>query len=70
MSRLFLFLLSVSVFSLAGTGVIIVLVLGYYSWPAILAAGLIGAVGGVPIAWLIAKRIRATDPRESLRNEP
>ena len=61
MSRLFLFLLSISVGTLAGIGVIIMLVLGYYDWRMMLLAAVIGAVGALPITWLIARRIHATD---------
>ena len=66
MSRLFLFISMMSVPTLAGTGVIIMLALGYYDWRAMLSAAAIGAVGGFPVAWLVAKRIQATDPKDSL----
>lgn len=66
MSRLYLFLLVVSAFTLAGVGVIAMLTLGFYSWPAILGAATIGIIGAFPIAWVIARRIQATDPKDSL----
>lgn len=66
MSRLFLLLLMVSSFTLAGVGIIAMLTMGYYDWPAIVGAGVIGAIGGAPVAWLIARRIQATDPKDSL----
>ena len=66
MPRLFMLLLSISVGTLGGIGVIIALTLGYYSWQPMLAAAAIGAVGAVPISWLVAKRIQATDPQDSL----
>ena len=66
MSRLYLFLLLVSAFTLAGIGVIAMLSLGHYNWPAILGAGVIGIAGAFPIAWAITRRIEATDPKDSL----
>ena len=66
MSRLFLFLAMMSVPTLAGVGVIIMLTLGYYDWRAMLSAAVVGAVGGFPVAWLVAKRIQATDAKDSL----
>lgn len=66
MSRLFLFVAMMSVPTLAGVGVIIMLALGYYDWRPMLAAAAIGAVEGFPVAWLVARRIQATDPKDSL----
>ena len=66
MSRLFLFIAMISVPTLAGIGVITILALGYYDAGMMLAAAAIGALGGFPVAWLIAKRIQATDPKDSL----
>lgn len=66
MSRLFMLLLTISVGSLAGVGVIIALTLGYYSWPPMLAAAAIGAVGALPISWLVARRIQTVDPQQSV----
>lgn len=66
MPRLFMLLLSISVATLAGIGVIIALTLGYYTTKAILLSAAIGAVGAVPISWLVAKRIQQTDPQDSL----
>ena len=40
--------------------------LGYYDWRAMLSAAVVGAVGGFLVAWLVAKRIQATDPKDSL----
>ncbi|UWQ27200.1 hypothetical protein K3555_11140 [Leisingera sp. M527] len=45
--------------SLAGIGVIVVLVAGMTNVPAILASAAIGAVLGVPVAWLVAKQLYA-----------
>lgn len=66
MSRLFLFLLMIAVPTLAGVGVITMLALGHYDAGAMLAAAAIGAAGGFPVAWLVARRIKATDPKDSL----
>ena len=57
MSRLFLLILTISMGSCAGVGVIAVLVLGYYTWQAILLAGIIGAVVGVGAAWYVARHL-------------
>ena len=65
MSRLFMFLLAVSSFVLAAAGVSAMLVMGRYEWEAILPAGALGALAGFPIAWLITRRIKATDPKDS-----
>ncbi|WCR09290.1 hypothetical protein JHW45_09095 [Paracoccus stylophorae] len=59
MQRLFLLLLSISVGTMAGIGVIVVLVLGYVSLIPILVAAGIGAALGIPAAWVIARRITA-----------
>ena len=45
--------------SLAGIGVIVVLVAGMSTVPAILASAAICAVLGMPVAWLVAKRLYA-----------
>lgn len=66
MPRLFMLLLSISVGTLAGIGVIVALVMGHYDWRAILIAAAIGAVIAVPLTWVVAKRIQATDPMDSL----
>ena len=66
MPRLFMLLLSISVATLAGIGVIIALVMGHYNWRAILIAAAIGAVAAVPVTWFAAKRIQESDPRDSL----
>ncbi|MFC3615145.1 hypothetical protein ACFORG_15375 [Lutimaribacter marinistellae] len=43
--------------ALAGTGVIVVLVAGFVSLPAILGAAIAGAVLAAPVSWLLAKRL-------------
>ncbi|MFY0309422.1 hypothetical protein ACFMBG_05950 [Leisingera sp. D0M16] len=45
--------------SLAGVGVIAVLVAGMATVPAILAAAAAGAALGMPVAWLVAKQLYA-----------
>lgn len=66
MSRLFMFILMIAAPTLAGVGVIAMLALGYYDWRAMLSAAVIGGIGGFPVAWLITRRIEATDPKDSL----
>ena len=57
MSRLFMLLLSISMSTMAGIGVVIVLVLGQDRlWP-ILAAAAAGAALSLPITWFVARRI-------------
>ncbi|OIQ45558.1 MAG: hypothetical protein BM558_03465 [Roseobacter sp. MedPE-SW] len=43
--------------SLAGVGVIAVLVAGFVSVKAILLAAVAGAVLGLPVAWLVARQL-------------
>lgn len=57
MSRLFLLILTISVGSCAGVGVIIALTMGHYTWQAILLAGGIGALVGVAAAWIVARML-------------
>ncbi|OUS38740.1 hypothetical protein A9Q94_01510 [Rhodobacterales bacterium 56_14_T64] len=57
MLRLALVLYSLIATSLAGTGVIFVLVAGYVSVPAIIAAAAVGAVLALPASWLVARKI-------------
>lgn len=66
MSRLFMFILMIAVPTLAGVGVITMLALGHYEWRAMLSAAVVGAIGGFPVAWLVTRRIQATDPKDSL----
>lgn len=66
MPRLFMLLLSISVGTLAGIGVIVALTLGYYRWQPMLLAAAIGAVAAFPITWFVARRIQATDPADSV----
>ncbi|WP_255434972.1 hypothetical protein [Paracoccus sp. MC1862] len=61
-----MFLLMIAAPTLAGVGIIIMLALGHYDWRAMLSAAAIGAVAGFPVAWLIARNIQATDPKDSL----
>lgn len=59
MLRLASFLYSLIGSSLAGLGVIVVLVAGLASVQAILASAAIGALAGVPVSWLVAKQLYA-----------
>ncbi|WP_299359119.1 hypothetical protein [uncultured Paracoccus sp.] len=68
MPRLFILLLSISVGTLAGMGVIVALVMGYYDWRAILLGAAIGAVLAIPVTWLVARRIQANDPKDSVHD--
>lgn len=68
MDRLFLLMLTVTVVTLAGIGVIIALVLGYYSFAGVIISAAIGAVLGVPAAWIIARAMRRSDPQHDHRS--
>lgn len=62
MPRLFLLLLSVSMATLAGVGVIVALVMGYYHWQPIALSAAIGAAISLPVSWYAAGRIQDMDP--------
>ncbi|MEL6508635.1 MAG: hypothetical protein AAFQ47_07555 [Pseudomonadota bacterium] len=59
MFRLAMTLYSIVAPSLAGVGVIIVLVAGYGTLMPILVSAAIGALLGIPVAYLVAKAIYA-----------
>ncbi|MDO5632603.1 MAG: hypothetical protein Q4G22_12295 [Paracoccus sp. (in: a-proteobacteria)] len=62
MPRLFLLILSIAMGTLAGIGVIVVLVAGLTGgWP-IIAGAAAGAVLSVPVSWFVAKQIVASEP--------
>ena len=63
MDRLFLLMLTLTVATLAGIGVIVALVMGYYSFAGIIVSAGIGAVLGGPAAWFVARAIRQSDPQ-------
>ena len=44
--------------SLAGAGVIAVLSMGLASWQPIVAGAVLGALLGLPAAWIVAQKIR------------
>ncbi|MVO16879.1 hypothetical protein FEE96_19110 [Parasedimentitalea maritima] len=60
MLRLASILYSLIATSLAGVGVITVLVAGLISVPAIFGAAAIGALIAVPVSWLVARQIIQT----------
>jgi hypothetical protein len=43
--------------SLAGTGVIAVLVAGHSSWMTILGAAVVGTILALPVSWYVAREI-------------
>lgn len=61
MSRLFMLLLSISVGTLAGIGVIVALVMGRYDYTGIIAGAVIGAVLALPVTWVVSRRIEAAE---------
>ncbi|MBU3029917.1 hypothetical protein [Paracoccus marinaquae] len=59
MQRLFMLLLTIAMGTMAGIGVIVVLVLGHVGlWPILIGAGT-GAILAVPVSWMIARRMIA-----------
>lgn len=62
MSRLFLLLLTIVMGTMAGIGVIIVLVLGHFGTVPIIGAAAAGAVLSIPLTWIIARKIKTNDP--------
>ncbi|KPP92508.1 MAG: hypothetical protein HLUCCA08_16455 [Rhodobacteraceae bacterium HLUCCA08] len=54
----------------SGALVIAALSFGYYTWPAILGAALIGFVLSFPIARHVSRRIKRDDPNFDHRHEP
>lgn len=61
MSRLFFLLLTLSMSTLAGIGVIVALAMGYYTAKAVVVSALIGAVVSIPITWLVEKKMTDND---------
>lgn len=57
MTRLFLIMYTLAASVLAGTGVIVALATGRVDLPSILMGAAIGALLGVPAAWIVAKRL-------------
>ncbi|ABL72171.1 MULTISPECIES: hypothetical protein [Paracoccus] len=58
MTRLFMMLLSISLTTFAGIGVIVVLAMGLYDLRAILLAAAAGAIMALPITWYVARRLK------------
>jgi hypothetical protein len=48
---------------LTGSLVILVLSLGFYGWPAILTAAAVGFLASWPVAFLISRWIKRSDPQ-------
>lgn len=57
MARLTMLLYSIIGSALAGTGVIVVLTMGYGTLQPILLAAAVGAIVGLPISWMVAKNL-------------
>ncbi len=58
MTRLFFLLLSLIMTTLAGIGVIAVLVMGRYDAASIIAAAVAGGIVALPVTWLVARRMQ------------
>ena len=57
MSRLFMVLFSIAFTTLAGIGVVVVLVMGRYDVASIAGAALAGGIAALPVTWLVARRL-------------
>ena len=57
MSRLFMLLFSIAFTTLAGIGVVVVLVMGRYDVASIAGAALAGGIAALPVTWLVARRL-------------
>ena len=62
MDRLSLYLTLATGPVAVGGLVITVLALGYYTWPAIGGAAVVGALAAWPLAYLISRRVKRKDP--------
>ena len=47
---------------LTGTLTIVAFTFGYYSWPAVIAAAVLGFLASWPVAYLISRWIKHSDP--------
>ncbi|MFI0396850.1 hypothetical protein [Paracoccus jiaweipingae] len=61
MSRLFFLLLTLSMSTLAGIGVVVALAMGYYTTKGVVVSALIGAIISIPITWLVEKKMTEND---------
>jgi putative flippase GtrA len=70
MDRLNLFILLAAGGAIPGALVIIVLSAGYYAWPPIVAATVIGCLIAIPTCYWISRRIKRKDPDWNTRRNP
>lgn len=56
--RLFFLMFTIIGTSLAGVGVIAVLTMGMAGWQPIVIGAVVGALLGLPAAWIVARKIR------------
>lgn len=47
---------------LTGTFTIVLFTLGYYAWPAVIAAAVLGFLASWPVAYIISRWIKRADP--------
>ena len=57
MSRLFMLLFSIAFTTLAGIGIVVVLVMGRYDVASIAGGALAGGIAALPVTWLVARRL-------------
>ena len=57
MFRLFLIIYTLAGATLAGSAVVAALTMNLFDLKSIIAAAVIGAAAGVPVAWIVAKKL-------------
>ncbi|MCB2117175.1 MAG: CTP synthetase [Rhodobacteraceae bacterium] len=60
MFRLFLIMYSLAGTALAGAAIVAVLTMNMFDMKSVIAAAIVGALAGIPAAWIIAKKIAET----------
>ena len=70
MDRLNLFILVAAGGAIPGALVILVLSLGYYAWPPIIAATVIGCLIAIPVCYWASRRIKHRDPDWDTEHTP
>lgn len=58
MSRIFMLMFSIAFPTLAGIGVVVVLVMGRYDVASIVGAAVVGGIAALPVTWLVARRLK------------
>ncbi|MFD1510573.1 hypothetical protein [Lacimonas salitolerans] len=70
MDRLSIFLTLAVGAVVTGSLIIVVLVLGWYSWPAIAGAAIAGTLLTWPASYVISRRIKRQDCQSAFKTDP